>query len=396
MIAPALGPDERVIELIGDNESSWPTPFYLYDLGIFTDRIEALRASLPSGSRLYYSMKANPHPAFVGLARSAGCALELASPGELSTAVQHGAPLHDDLVVGPAKSDPFLADCLAAGVGTIVLESLAELRRLDRIAVERAVDDVAVMLRLNLPGARGALRMSGHQFGMPYADAADCLATLEASRLRLRGFHAYLASQLLDVSEILSNTKLALDAAESLSRSASTRPLVDLGGGFGIPYLPTDKPLDLGALRSGLGLVLESRPFPPSHLSFESGRFLVGPAGALVCRVVDVKSVQETRFALLDGGTNSSGIFGGSNAGRALACDLIRDGRWVTEEGPPTNLCGPLCTPMDRLATGIRRDVREGDLVVWWNQGAYGLTAAPTSFLSFSPPIEIFEGQADV
>jgi diaminopimelate decarboxylase len=88
---------------------------------------------------------------------------------------------------------------------------------------------------------------------------------------------------------------------------------------------------------------------------FESGHFLVVPAGALVCRMMDVKSVDGRRFALLDGGTNSSGIFGGSNAGRALACD-----------------------------------VREGDLVVWWNQGAYGLTAAPTAFLSFPPPTEVF------
>lgn len=72
----------------------------------------------------------------------------------------------------------------------VVVESPTELRRLDRIAHELAADAVAVMLRLNLPGARGTLRMSDHQFGIPMSDVAACLAYIEDSCLRFSGYHA--------------------------------------------------------------------------------------------------------------------------------------------------------------------------------------------------------------
>jgi diaminopimelate decarboxylase len=78
----------------------------------------------------------------------------------------------------------------------------------------------------------------------------------------------------------------------------------------------------------------------------------------------------------------------GANAVRGLAHSVIRDGR-IVAGGAASNLCGPLCTPMDRLATSVPCAAEVGDLVVWWNHGAYGYTAAPLAFLSFPPPAEI-------
>jgi diaminopimelate decarboxylase len=121
---------------------------------------------------------------------------------------------------------------------------------------------------------------------------------------------------------------------------------------------------------------------------FESGRFLAGPAGALICRVVDIKTIRERRFIIVDAGMNSSGIFGGARAIRSLALSVIRDGT-LLGDGAKANICGPLCTPMDRLATSVPCAADVGDLIIWWNMGAYGLTAAPTAFLSFPLPGEV-------
>jgi diaminopimelate decarboxylase len=123
-------------------------------------------------------------------------------------------------------------------------------------------------------------------------------------------------------------------------------------------------------------------------LLFESGRFLAGPAGALVTRVVDVKTIGGRRFVLLDGGINTSGLFGGGNGVRGLSHSVIRDGA-VRTGGSASNICGPLCTPMDRLATSVACPAKVGDLVVWWNMGAYGFTAAPVNFLSFPAAAEV-------
>jgi diaminopimelate decarboxylase len=123
-------------------------------------------------------------------------------------------------------------------------------------------------------------------------------------------------------------------------------------------------------------------------LAFESGRFLAGPAGALVCRVVEVKFVDGRRFVLLDGGTNVCGLFSGTGSMKGFRLTTLRDGE-VVEGGEPSHLCGPLCTPMDRLASSVPSAAAPGDIVIWWNTGAYGRTAAPTGFLSFDPPREI-------
>jgi diaminopimelate decarboxylase len=384
-----LTPDARGAAFVQRLADAHQTPFYVYDIEVFTARVKALSAALPSGSRLLYSAKANPHQELLAAARAAGCGLELASPGEVERAINAGIRPGDAILVGPAKSDAFLAAALDEGVGVIVVESTTELRRLETVAQSMARQDVPVMLRLSLNGAKGSLRMSGHQFGMEHDDIMLCHEALAGSSvLRFIGYHSYLASQLVNAAEIVHNTELVLDATDALTREAGVEPgCLDFGGGFGIRYTASDSQLDLAALSDGLTQLLR-RHTPTSELMFESGRYLAGPAGALVCRVIDSKSIGGRRFLLVDAGINSSGLFGDVRAVRNLTKSVLRDGVFL-EGGPPVNICGPLCTPMDRLATSIPCQAEVGDLIVWWNMGAYGLTAAPSNFLSFPPPSEV-------
>lgn len=387
MSAAELGDAPQALAHAAALAGELDTPFFAYDLEAVRARIALLRGALPPGSTLLYAAKANPHEAVLQTAASNGCGVELASCGELARAIGAGVDPTTALLVGPAKSDRLLDAALRAGVDAVAIESTDEIARLDAAARRAGVRDVDVLVRLSLDGARGALRMAGHQFGVGLPDVPACGKAIAASRrLRFAGFHGFLASQLLDVADIVHNTRLVLETAAALAAELDGPPVLDVGGGFGLPYTSGDEPLDLRRLRAGLAHARAQAP-DGAELVFESGRFLAGPPGVLVTRVVEVKTIAGRRFVLLDGGTNASGLFGGANAIRPLRHTVVRDGEPVLG-GAPAHICGPLCTPMDRLATNVPCDARRGDLVVWWNMGAYGLTAAPTGFLSFPPPAE--------
>lgn len=392
MTAPGVASDARTLERAAALAQSVPTPFFAYDLAAFAARAEMLQTALPPGSRLLYSAKANPHREILVSALAAGCGLELASPGELDRALNAGADPSTVLIVGPGKTDAFLGSALAVGVRRIVVESTGEVTRLASAARRVGVGRVEVLVRLSLEGARGSLRMSQHQFGVDPQAARTCRALINsATPLTFAGWHGYLASQLLDAADVVHNTQLILEEVETLGgvTGMGGSPLVDVGGGFGIPYLTSDDSLNLGLLRRGLVGLASAHPW--ADLAFESGRFLAGPMGILVTRVIEVKRVHRRWFVLLDAGINTSGIFGGSNAIRPLRHAVVRDGaRVIDDDGAVADICGPLCTPMDRLATSVSCGARVGDLVVWWNMGAYGITAAPSGFLSFPVPSEVF------
>ncbi|MFI7003452.1 alanine racemase [Nocardia sp. NPDC050175] len=383
-----LGPDEATLQRINLAAAQKDTPFYLYDMEVFSARVEALRVALP-GCDLYYSAKSNPHPSMARTAAAMGCGLELASLGELKATVAAGVEPARAVLVGPAKSERLLAAAIEHGV-TIVVESENELLRIIRLGAGRT-HPVQVMLRLNITGARGGLRMSDHQFGMSRSQVLTCLELLSvAGELTFTGYHGYLASQLLSAADVIHNAKLVVDAVTELRELGFPAANIDLGGGFGIGYVQSDGELDLDLLRTAIPHLQSTAG--GAKLMFESGRFLAGPAGALVCRVIDIKTIDNRRFVLLDGGMNASGLFGGGNGMRNLCHSVVRNAAVLTG-GTPTNICGPLCTPMDRLATNVPCAAAINDLVVWWNMGAYGLSAAPVDFLSFPRPIEVFHDQ---
>lgn len=385
---PSLGPGEATFLAALAEENQ--TPFYAYDVSMMAARSEALHAALPAGSRLLYSVKANPHPQIMGAAVEAGCGLEIASDGELGALADAGLCPGEAVLVGPAKSDVLLRSALARGVGLIVVEGYRELARLEEAAADIGAAGIQVALRLSVPGAKGSLRMSGHQFGMERAEVLACHSLLRTSRrLSFAGYHGYLASQLTDPGHIVHNAELVLREAELVTEGGEIHPrLIDFGGGFGISYRPSQPSLSLSGLTAGLSSLPREIGGVPFEMIFESGRFLAGPLGAFVCRVIDTKTIAGRRYVILDGGMNNSGLLGSAGAARPPAHTVLRGGK-ILDGGPVSNLCGPLCTPMDRLATGVPCNATAGDVVCWWNMGAYGLTAAPMEFLSFPRPGEV-------
>src|SRR5882724_192795 len=112
------------------------SPLYVYQL----DRIDAaladLSAALPRPSTLYYSVKANPHPELIRVLYAAGCRIEVSSEGEVRAATAAGVAAGACLYTGPAKTVSEIAFALRCGTTLFSIESVVDLSRVSRAAVE--------------------------------------------------------------------------------------------------------------------------------------------------------------------------------------------------------------------------------------------------------------------
>ena len=287
---------------VEDLADRFGTPLFVYDLGVIDRQVHALRAVLPDRAELAYAVKANPALAIVAHMARLGLGADIASGGELATALRAGISADRIVMTGPGKREEELAAAVAAGVRAVTVESIGELGRLERIARD-AGRRQPVLLRVAMPESDGAerVRLVGAgglgKFGMDTADLVDAARLVARSaHVELLGLHAFGASNVLEASRLVAHVAATGRMAAELGRLTDTPiRLVDAGGGLGIPYGPSDTPLDLGALGRGLREVVDGWALDPwlaqARLLLEPGRFLVGPAGAYLARVVDTKTV---------------------------------------------------------------------------------------------------------
>ncbi|HEX9335223.1 MAG TPA: type III PLP-dependent enzyme, partial [Pseudonocardiaceae bacterium] len=182
-------------------------------------------------------------------------------------------------------------------------------------------------------------------------------------------------------------------AAELAGRWGIRLRMLDLGGGFGCPYaVPGERP-HYHRLRDALEAAL-ARYLPgwrdEMRIAFESGRYLVGDSGRLLCTVMDVKKSRENHYAVLDSGVNHLG--GLSGIGRLLPLTAHPVSKSDSGDSPPKpiSLVGPLCTPADVVSRSTPLpEPRPGQHLVIPNVGAYGVTASLIGFLSRPAPIEV-------
>jgi diaminopimelate decarboxylase len=381
------------------------TPLFVYDLDVVDRQVAALRAALPECADLAYAVKANPALAMVAHLGGLGLGADVASGGELATALRAGIAADRIVMTGPGKRDTELAAAVHARIRAVTVESLGELARLEAIAraagrrqpvmLRAAVAEVARLERVRLVGDDGA-----GKFGMDAADLVDAARlAARSTHLELLGLHAFGASNLLEASALVAHVATTARAARELARvSGTTVRIVDAGGGLGIPYEPHEESLDLLGLGRGLAGIVAGWATDPlladARLLLEPGRFLVGPAGAYLATVVDTKTVDGTAVAVLDGGVHHvlrPALVGQEHRVRSLSPS--------TRRAVPVTVAGPLCSGLDVLATGaVMAPPSVGDLVAVLDVGAYGFTESMPYFLSHPIPAEVVarDGRAEL
>lgn len=391
------------------------TPAYVLDEADFRDRARTLRRAFEAAFGevdVYYAGKAFLSVAVARWAHDEGLRVDTATGGELAVALRAGVPGADIGLHGNNKSDAELVRALDAGVGRIIVDSLPELDRIAALVRDRGGDPAPVMIRVTT-----GVHAGGHEyistahedqkFGLSIVgeDSPAMIALLRAvelPELRLLGIHSHIGSQILDPEGFTVAARAVLRLrADLATRTGVLVPEVDLGGGFGIAYLPGEVPLDPERMAKDIAAAVtdacaEFGTAAP-RLSFEPGRTIVGPTTLTVYRVGTIKPVRlddgRTRtYVSVDGGMSDNirpALYGADYSAALM-------NRTGSADTMLARVVGKHCESGDILVHEVQLpvDIGPGDLLAVAATGAYGRSMASNYNHMLRPPvIAVRDGQ---
>ena len=378
------------------------TPAYVYATDVIEARLAGLRQHFGRWFATSFAVKSNPNPALLDWMRDRLDYLDISSGGELTLSRQAGWDPARISFTGPAKQEFELRAAIDAGLGELVLESLREAELANRLAA-KAGRIQPVLIRIapdRVPKGFGD-QMAGRPspFGVDVEDAATILPQIAAlPNLRIIGLHIYSGTQSLKPEAICENWRIFMQVFSDTCAALDLRPQkLIFGAGLGIPYHPGDQALDLAGIAAEIGPALDAfradPRFSDTRLVLELGRYLVGPAGWFLTRVVSVKQSRGARIAICDGGLNAN-LAASGNFGMVLRRNYVMHRVGGDEAGTLAeekhDISGPLCTSIDKLGGGVLLPRLEiGDLIAIHACGAYGPTASPVYFISHPLPREL-------
>lgn len=383
---------QRADALVGQGQD---TPLFVYDLALVDAKLARFRAAF-AGVHLHYAIKANSYQPLLDHVARRVDGLDIASVGEMDFALESGTGADRISFAGPGKRDADLAEAIQAGV-TLNAESEGEVER--ALTLGRKVGRrprLAVRVNPDFEIRGSGMRMGGgaKPFGVDAARVPALVRHIVESGADWRGFHIFAGSQALDADALVEAQAATLALAAQLAEEAGAPPpLVNLGGGFGIPHFHGEQDLDVEKVGVALGEGLAARApiLRDSRFAIELGRWLVGECGVYLTRIVDRKVSHGKTFLIVDGGLHhqlaASGNFGQVVRRNYPAAIATHFGAGPEEE---VSIVGCLCTPLDRLADDVMTPrAAVGDLVAIFLAGAYGLSASPQAFLTQQPAGEM-------
>ncbi|WP_431607884.1 diaminopimelate decarboxylase [Streptomyces griseocarneus] len=371
------------------------TPCYVVDEDEVRARARAWRAALPDG-RVAYAGKAFLTRAMIRWVREEGLWLDVCSAGELELAAHAGFPVERVILHGNAKSPDDLRTALRLGVGRVVIDSTGEIARLAALVPPGTRQRVLVRVVPGVEaGAHRAVRtgVDGQKFGLSLdrGEAADAVArVLGQPRLELMGLHCHLGSQIASVDPYTAAVRRLVPFLSTLrDLHGLTFPELDLGGGFAIAYRDDEDALDPGEyarrVSAELALRCAHADLPVPRLTVEPGRWIAGPAGVALYRVLAVKSTGGRTFVAVDGGMSDNprpALYG-------VRYTVRLAGRASVLPARPVTVVGRHCEAGDVLAEDVELpgDIRPGDVLAVPASGAYHLSMASAYNLVGRPPV---------
>jgi len=347
------------------------TPCYVYSSGAILDNYRAYDQGLGELEHMVcYSVKANSSLGVLALLARAGSGFDIVSGGELFRVIQAGGDPARVVFSGVGKTADEVDYALAQRIHSFNCESEAELALIDALAARRGVQ-ARFSLRVNPDVDAGAhpyisTGLKEHKFGIEIGETEAIYERARAMRnLVAAGVSCHIGSQLLDADPILRAVDKMLALAERLRAGGHAIGHLDLGGGLGIAYQDAEQAPDIGAYIRGIRARLDGKGLA---VMVEPGRSIVGPAGALITRVLYRKRTANKEFIVVDAAMN----------------DLLRPSLYQSHhEIVPlrrtgfgslvADVVGPICETGDFLARDRElANVAPGDLMAVCTAGAYG------------------------
>ncbi|HEX7942714.1 MAG TPA: diaminopimelate decarboxylase, partial [Gemmatimonadaceae bacterium] len=364
--------DDVDLQAIADAEG---TPLYVYSAALIRERFHALDdafAGYPHA--LHYALKANSGLAIGRLLHGLGSAADANSIWEIDVARRMGFAPHQIVFTGVGKSPAELAQAVPLGLKAINVESAGELARIEDIAV-RLGTPARVAVRINPdidakshPHISTGLKIN--KFGVPLDAARELFATLQGRPfLELVAVHVHIGSQVTSLEPLRGAARFVAEMAQELERQGMRLQYVDVGGGLGISYdgSPVVSPQEY--VRAIVDVV------KPTGLPIviEPGRSIIGPAGALLGRVIDLKP----RNALSDFAVIDAGMTELMRPALYNAFHRIEPLRVASRDDRQYEIVGPVCESSDVVGRDrVLPPLAIGDVLAIRDAGAYGSAMA--------------------
>ncbi len=359
------------------------TPAYVVAEATLRGRAREFRAALAEhhdgpGAVLFAAKAFSCTPVLRVFAEE-GLSCLVSTGGELHLALRAGFPGERIQMHGNAKSDAELGMALAAGVGTVVIDSFDDLGRLEHLVAPDARQRVLIRVMPGVETDTHAKISTGHadvKFGLGLDDTARALARIRSgNRLEVAGLHIHLGSQLFDYEPFRAGVAALLTLGEM--------EVYDLGGGLGVPYTREDPVPSIDEYVAAKARALRELAGPGKTLLIEPGRSLTANACVTLYTVQTVKDGAARKWVAVDGGMsdNLRPTLYGARYEIAVA-DRMDAG------GEPCTVVGKHCESGDELRRDVELpDPRPGDVLVTPVTGAYGYSLASNYNAVPRPPV---------
>ncbi len=369
----------------------YTTPLYIYSKNIIKNKIYMLRNLLSPEFKIYYSIKANPFQDIVNYLHQYVDGFDVSSIRELDLALSTGTPGNNICYTGPGKSETELEAAIKSNA-IISAESKLEIEKIIQLGSSLNITPrILIRVNPNYTQRRAGMKMASGSspFGIDAESVPDIIRWIENTKLLLEGFHVYTGSQILDADAINDGQYNTFKLLKELSNiCVQTVNIVNVGGGFGIPYFCKHRPLDITSVTENLNNLLSeinSGKFSTGlHTVIELGRYIVGESGVYICKVIDKKISRGKTYLITDGGMHHH-LAASGNLGQKVRKNfpIYVANKITSHNTEKVTVTGKLCTPLDILADDVLLNKSVvGDYIAIMNSGAYCLSASPINFLS--------------
>jgi len=367
------------IELVNIAEK-FGTPLYVYDAEKIKDQYNKLTTAFKNiDSAFFYACKALTNINILRYIKELGANIDCSSINEVKLALHAGFPAERILYTSNGIAFSEIEEAQSLGV-IINIDSLSNLEKFGKKFGHSY--PVGIRLRPNIM-AGGHLKIStGHEkskFGIPIDQINEIIAVVDKLNLHVNDLHIHTGSEIEDVDVFVKGIEVLFDIIPHFKELE----VIDLGGGFKVPYQKGDSETDISLLAEKVNELFAGHPNPggrPLKVWFEPGKFLVSEAGYFITKVNVIKKTKAATFVSVDSGFN--------HLIRPMFYDAYHRIENVSNpqgEEKTYSVVGNICETDTFAWDRTLNEVREGDYLVFYNAGAYGFQMASNYNSRFRP-----------
>ncbi|KLO24366.1 diaminopimelate decarboxylase family protein [Marinitoga sp. 1155] len=346
---------------------NFPTPFYVYDERGILNSLKKLQNSFNwCDFKEYFAVKATPTPYILRILGENGAGTDCSSMAELILSEKSG--INGEDILFTSNNTPIEEYKKAYDLGAII--NFDDTDHIKKFLNKIGKPDIASIRYTpkNAYGTEVIGNPKNSKFGMPYKKVLEGYKIMIDSGIKRVGFHAMLVSNTLSTDIITRNTQIIFEAVKNISEKLNIEfEFIDIGGGFGIPYKPEEKELDINLLSKNIKDLYNYyfNDFKPK-LYTENGRYITGPHGYLITKVLHIKSSYKMYVGV---DANMANLMRPAIYGAYHHITVLnKSGEYETYD-----VVGSLCENNDKFAINRKLPkIEEEDILIIHDVGAHG------------------------